>query len=72
MTQEKNIEVSSKKILEYAPKVLAVFQMSKHNKTNFVYTVNVLEIRNPQNLYLIVSKWSKATTDPLVYGFTCT
>lgn len=37
-----------KKTLEYAPKVLAVFQRNKH-KTIFVYTVNVLEI-NPQNL----------------------
>lgn len=65
-------EFKKKKILEYASKVLAVFQMSKHNKTYFVYTASVLEIRNPQNLCLIVSKWRKAVTDPLVYSFTCT
>jgi len=61
-----------KKILEYAPKVLAFFQMSKHNKISFVYTASVLEIGNPQNLCLIDSEWRKAMTDALVDGFTCT
>lgn len=51
-----------KKILEYAPKVLAVFQMSKHNKTSSVYTLKVLAITNAQ----IPSQWRKAMTDPLV------